>query len=89
MAEFPFPVLQIWPSRKRVPIQIPLMNIYVSEYKYMCDMCDRQNWRLHPTEESVQQKMNYMNNLHPILILFFTIWQKLLFGKAPVDLNIT
>ena len=50
-------VLQIWRSRKRVPIQIQLMNIHVSECKYYClhlvpkfgDMCDRQNWRLHPT----------------------------------------
>ena len=57
MAEFPLPVLQIWRSRKRVAIQIQLMNIHVSEWKYYClrlvpkfgDMCDRQNWRLHPT----------------------------------------
>ena len=57
MAEFPLPVLQIWRSRKQVPIQIQLMNIHVSECKYYClhlvpkfgDMCDRQNWRLHPT----------------------------------------
>ena len=57
MAEFPLPVLQIWRSRKRVAIQIQLMNIHVSECKYYClhlvpkfgDMCDRQNWRLHPT----------------------------------------
>ena len=57
MAEFPLPVLQIWRSRKWVAIQIQLMNINVSEYKYYClqlipkfgDMCDRQNWRLHPT----------------------------------------
>ena len=59
MAEFPLPVLQIWRSRKRVAIQIQLMNIHVSECKYYClhlvpkfgDMCDRQNWRLHPTDE--------------------------------------
>ena len=58
MAEFPLPVLQIWRSRKRVAIQIQLMNIHVSECKYYCfhlvpkfgDMCDRQNWRLHPTD---------------------------------------
>ena len=58
MAEFPLPVLQIWRSRKRVAIQIQLMNIHVSELKYYClhlvpkfgDMCDRQNWRLHPTD---------------------------------------
>ena len=57
MAEFPLPVLQIWRSRKRVAIQIQLMNIHVSQCKYYClhlvpkfgDMCDRQNWRLHPT----------------------------------------
>ena len=57
MAEFPLPVLQIWRSRKRVAIQIQLMYIHVSECKYYClhlvpkfgDMCDRQNWRLHPT----------------------------------------
>ena len=57
MVEFPLPVLQIWRSRKRVAIQIQLMNIHVSEWKYYClhlvpkfgDMCDRQNWRLHPT----------------------------------------
>ena len=36
MAEFPLPVLQIWWSRKRVAIQIQLMNIHVSEYKYYC-----------------------------------------------------
>ena len=54
MAEFPLPVLQIWRSRKRVAIQIQLMNIHMSECKYYClhsvpkfgDMCDRQNWRL-------------------------------------------
>ena len=54
MAEFPLPVLQIWRSRKRVAIQIQLMNIHVSECIYYClhvvpkfgDMCDRQNWRL-------------------------------------------
>ena len=59
MAEFPLLVLQIWRSRKRVAIQIQLMNINVSECKYYClhlvpkfgDMCDRQNWRLHPTVE--------------------------------------
>ena len=59
MAEFPLPVLQIWWSRKRVAIQIQLMNIHVSEWKYYClhlvpkfgDMCDCQNWRLHPTDE--------------------------------------
>ena len=59
MAEFPLPVLQIWRSRKRVAIQIQLMNIHVSECKYYClhlvpkfgDMCDRQNWRLHPTAD--------------------------------------
>ena len=58
MAEFPLPVLHIWRSRKRVAIQIQLMNIHVSECKYYClhlvpkfgDMCDRQNWRLHPTD---------------------------------------
>ena len=57
MAEFPLPVLQIWRSRKQVAIQIQLMNIHVSECKYYClhlvskygNMCDRQNWRLHPT----------------------------------------
>ena len=57
MAEFPLPVLQIWRSRKRVAIQIQLLNIHVSECKCYClhlvpkfgDMCDRQNWRLHPT----------------------------------------
>ena len=57
MAEFPLPVLQIWRSRKRVTIQIQLMNSHVPECKYYClhlvpkfgDMCDRQNWRLHPT----------------------------------------
>ena len=31
MAEFPLPVLQIWRSRKRVTIQIQLMNIHLSE----------------------------------------------------------
>ena len=59
MAEFPLPVLQIWRSRKRVAIQILLMNIHVSEWKYYClhlvpkfgDMWDRQNWRLHLTVE--------------------------------------
>ena len=58
MAEFPLPVLQIWRSRKWVAIQIQLLNIHVSECKYYClhlvpkfgDMCDRQNWRLHPTD---------------------------------------
>ena len=58
MTEFPLPVLQIWRSRKQVAIQIQLMNIRVSECKYYClhlvpkfgDMCDRQNWRLHPTD---------------------------------------
>ena len=57
MVEFPLPVLQIWRSRKRVAIQIKLMNIHVPECKYYClhlvpkfgDMCDPQNWRLHPT----------------------------------------
>ena len=61
MAEFPLPVLQIWRSWKRVVIQIQLMNIHVSECKYYClhfvpkfgDVCDRQNWRLHPTAESM------------------------------------
>ena len=61
MAEFPLPVLQIWRSRKRVAIQIQLMNIHVSEYKYYClhlvpkfgDLCDRQNWRLHPTDDGL------------------------------------
>ena len=33
MAEFPLPVLQIWRPRKRVAIQIQLMNIHVSECK--------------------------------------------------------
>ena len=58
MAEFPLPDLQIWRSRKRVAIQIQLMNIHVSEGKYYCwhlvpkfgDVRDRQNWRLHPTD---------------------------------------
>ena len=58
MAEFPLPVPQIWRSRKRVAIQIQLMNIHVSECKCyglhlvpkFGDMCDRQNWRLHPTD---------------------------------------
>ena len=36
MAEFPFPFLQIWRSRKRVAIHIQLMNIHVSECKYYC-----------------------------------------------------
>ena len=57
MAEFSLPVLQIWRSRKRVAIQIQLMNIHVSECKYYClhlvpkfgDVRNRQNWRLHPT----------------------------------------
>ena len=60
MAEFPLPVLQIWQSRNRVAIQIQLMNIHVSECKYYClhlvpkfgDMCDRQNWRLHQTDQT-------------------------------------
>ena len=59
MAEFPLPVLQIWRSRKRVAIQIQLMNIHVSEWKYYClhlvpkigNIYDRQNWRLHPTDK--------------------------------------
>ena len=63
MAEFPLPVLQIWQSRKRVAIQIQLMNFHVSECKYHClhlvpkfgDMCDRQNWRLHPTRSRPNQ----------------------------------
>ena len=58
IAEFLLPVLQIWRSRKRVAIQIQLMNIHVSECKYCClhlvpkfgYMCDRQNWPLHPTD---------------------------------------
>ena len=57
MAEFPLPVLQIWRSRKRVAIQIHLMNIHVSECKYNClhlvpkfgDVRNRHNWQLHPT----------------------------------------
>ena len=36
MSEFPLPLLQIWRSRKRVAIQIQLMNIHVSECKYYC-----------------------------------------------------
>ena len=36
MAEFPLPVLQIGRSRKRVAIQIQLINIHVSECKYYC-----------------------------------------------------
>ena len=59
MAEFPLPDLQIWRSRKRVAIQIQLMNIHVSECKCYClqlvpkfgDMHDRQNRRLHPTND--------------------------------------
>ena len=31
MAEFPLPVLQIWRSRKRVAIQIQLMNIFMCQ----------------------------------------------------------
>ena len=54
MAEFSLPVIQIWQSRKRVAIQIQLMNIHVSECKYYClhlvpkfgDMCDRQDRQL-------------------------------------------
>ena len=38
MAEFPLPVLQIWQSRKRVAIQIQLINIHVSECWYYCLM---------------------------------------------------
>ena len=61
MTEFPLPVLQIWRPRKRVASQIQLMNIHVSECKYYClhlvpkfgDMCDRQNWRLHPTADAL------------------------------------
>ena len=56
MAEFPLPVLQIWRSRKRVAIQIQLMNIHVSECKYCLHLFPkfgdehyRQNWRLLPT----------------------------------------
>ena len=68
MAEFPLPVLQIWRSRKRVAIQIQLMNIHVSECEYYClhlvpkfgNMCDRQNWRLHLTDK---------------LLHHFEIWQ--------------
>ena len=63
MAEFPLPVPQIWRSRKRVTIQIQLMNIHVSECKYYClhlvpkfgDECDRQNWRLHPTVDIARE----------------------------------
>ena len=60
MVEFPLLVPQIWRSRKPVATQIHLMNIHVSECKYYCDInlvpkfCDvpdRQNWRLHPTDE--------------------------------------
>ena len=36
MSEFPLPLLQTWRSRKRVAIQIQLMNIHVSECKYYC-----------------------------------------------------
>ena len=57
MAEFPIPVPQIWWSRKGVAIEIQLMNIYVSEYKYYClhlvpkfgNVRDCRNWRLHLT----------------------------------------
>ena len=61
MAEYPLPVPQIGRSRKGVAIQIQLMNIHVSECKYYClhlvpkfgDVRDRQNWWLHPTDQSV------------------------------------
>ena len=60
MTVFPLSVLQIWRSRKRVAIQIQLMNINVSEFKYYClhlvpkfgAVSDRQNWRLNPTAHS-------------------------------------
>ena len=73
MAEFPLPVLQIWRSRKWVAIQIQLMNIHVSECKYYClhfvpkfgDVCDRQNWRLHPTVHVHIQRYLQHNFLFP------------------------
>ena len=73
MAEFPLPVLQIWRSRKRVAIQIQLMNIHVSECKYYClhlvpkfgDMCDRQNWRLHPTAETAPKLLIFITETAP------------------------
>ena len=88
MAEFPLPVLQIWRSRKRVAIQIQLMNIHVSECKYYClhlvpkfgDMCDRQNWRLHPTvictwriREWELQILNWSSSVQPEIVPLFTI----------------
>ena len=66
MAEFLLSVPQIWRSRKRVTIQIQLMNVYVSECKYHClhlvlnfgDVCSRQNRRLHPTAHGKLNKTN-------------------------------
>ena len=71
MAEFPLRVLQIWRSRKRVTIEIQLMNIHVSERKYYClhlvpkfgDVCDRQNWRLRPTVKPPWH-IDKLNSLH-------------------------
>ena len=85
VAEFTYPVLQIWRSQKLIVIQTQLMNIHIWECEYDCihlvpkfgDVHNPPNWRLHPIDEVRKESSEYditRKLLSLFLDLFFEIW---------------